>query len=153
MAPAAENLEVLVDEDGNKVPGALFDYLTTKEVRVRELVNNRPMDFWDKCWEENVTPWDVGSATPIIVHLVKEGVLPQGRALVPGCGSGYDVLALASPTRQVIGLDISEQALKRARELAKFSPDGEWTEFLNADFYTWTPVEPFDLIFDYTFFC
>lgn len=153
MAPLPSDSDLLVDEHGNKIQGALFAYLTKTEAKVRELVNNKPMEFWEKCWEENVTPWDVGGVTPIIAHLAKQGSLPQGRALVPGCGSGYDVLALATPTRHVVGLDISEKALARAKELAAASSKGEWVEYLNADFYTWDPIEPFDLIFDYTFFC
>jgi hypothetical protein len=42
---------------------------------------------WDRVWKEGVTPWDVGNVTPIIQDLVNKGKLPEGRALVPGCGS------------------------------------------------------------------
>ena len=42
---------------------------------------------WVKCWELGLTPWDLGQATPIIVHLHQSGALPKGRALVPGCGT------------------------------------------------------------------
>ncbi|KAG7027674.1 putative thiol methyltransferase 2 [Cucurbita argyrosperma subsp. argyrosperma] len=44
------------------------------------------------------------------------GDLPNGRALVPGCGSGYDVVQMASSERYVIGLDISNNAIQKARE-------------------------------------
>lgn len=122
--------------------------------RIRELVNDKPMDKWDKCWEERVTPWDLGQVTPIVSHLVQQqGLLPRGRVLVPGCGAGYDVLALASPNRYVIGVDISEKAVKQALELASSAPNAKYCEFVKADFFTWAPVETFDLIFDYTFFC
>ena len=43
-------------------------------------------DGWEKSWESDITPWDLGKPTPIIEHLVKSGTLPKGRALVPGCG-------------------------------------------------------------------
>lgn len=42
---------------------------------------------WEKCWEQGLTPWDLGQATPIVVHLHQSGALPKGRALVPGCGT------------------------------------------------------------------
>lgn len=123
------------------------------ESRMQELVNDKPMDEWDKCWEERVTPWDLGQVTPIVSHLVEQqGLIPQGRVLVPGCGAGYDVLALASPNRYVTGIDISEKALKRAQELASSAPNPKYCEFVKADFFTWSPVETFDLIFDYMFF-
>lgn len=143
--------EFEVGPNGQPIQGALFPHLTKKELRVREIVNQKSMDAWDKCWEEGIIPWDVGGVTPIIAHLAKRGVLPEGRALVPGCGAGYDVLALASPNRHVVGLDISEKALQRAKELAAVSPNGQHTEYMNEDFFTWTPPELFDLIFDYTF--
>ncbi|XP_071939710.1 probable thiol methyltransferase 2 isoform X1 [Coffea arabica] len=110
------------------------------------------VDGWQKCWEQGLTPWDLGQPTPILVHLHKTGALPKGRALVPGCGSGYDVVAIACPDRYVVGLDISEVALERAKVLSSLSSQ-EHFEFLKADFFTWRPTQLFDLIFDYTFFC
>lgn len=74
-------------------------------------------DGWEKSWEAAVTPWDLGKPTPIIEHLVKSGTLPKGRALVPGCGTGYDVVALASPERFVVGLDISSTAVEKAKQV------------------------------------
>lgn len=38
-------------------------------------------------WVEGRTLWDLGEATPIVVHLCETGSLPNGRALVPGCGT------------------------------------------------------------------
>ncbi|XP_057956887.1 thiocyanate methyltransferase 1-like isoform X8 [Malania oleifera] len=93
---------------------------------------------WEKCWEEGLTPWDLGCPTPIVTHLNQIGALPMGRVLVPGCGSGHDVVAMACPERFVVGLDISEKAINKAIE---------------EDFFAWHPTELYDLIFDYTFFC
>lgn len=108
---------------------------------------------WDKCWEQGLTPWDLGQPTPVIAHLHRQGALPKGRALVPGCGTGYDVVAIASPERHVTGLDISENAIKKAAELFSSIPEARYYSFLKVDFFTWHPTELFDLIFDYTFFC
>ncbi|GLJ05781.1 hypothetical protein SUGI_0025220 [Cryptomeria japonica] len=124
-----------------------------KQRKMQQLVNNQPMDAWDKCWVEGATPWDIGHATPVLLHLIEKGLLPCGRTLVPGCGSGYDVVALANNNRHVVGVDISETAIKRARELAVSAPNAENFEFLKEDFFTWAPTEQFDFIFDYTFFC
>ncbi|XP_043688978.1 thiocyanate methyltransferase 1-like [Telopea speciosissima] len=89
----------------------------------------------------------------MILHLLQNDVLPKGRVLVPGCGSGYDVVAIASPQRYVVGLDISDLALKRAKEISSSSANANYVSFLKEDFFSWQPTELFDLIFDYTFFC
>jgi len=87
--------------------------------RLRELFvgDAAAADGWEKSWEFGVTPWDLGKPTPVIEHLVRSGTLPNGRALVPGCGMGYDVVALACPERFVIGLDISDMAVKKAKQV------------------------------------
>ncbi|XP_002983430.2 thiocyanate methyltransferase 1 isoform X1 [Selaginella moellendorffii] len=121
---------------------------------LQRIVNGAPPAAWEKCWAERLTPWDLGGVTPLIQHLVSQDQLPQGRCLVPGCGSGYDVLALASPSRHVVGLDISETALERAKELAsKNTTTQKYVEFKAVDFFSYSEPKPFDLIFDYTFFC
>ncbi|KAL6839578.1 hypothetical protein ACP4OV_030517 [Aristida adscensionis] len=126
--------------DGSKDPAA------NPEVgRLRELFTGDAADGWEKSWEHGVTPWDLGKPTPIIEHLVRSGTLPKGRALVPGCGMGYDVVALASPERFVVGLDISGMAVEKAKQ--------NCFTFVADDFFKWVPSEHFDLIFDYTFFC
>ncbi|XAR54724.1 Methyl halide transferase [Bertholletia excelsa] len=108
---------------------------------------------WEKCWEEGLTPWDLRQPTPIMLHLHQTGALPTGRALIPGCGSGHDVAAIACPKRHVVGLDISDKAIKRAIELSSSSPNADCFTFIEEDFFSWRPTELFDLIVDYMFFC
>ncbi|KAK1294032.1 Thiocyanate methyltransferase 1 [Acorus calamus] len=87
----------------------------SKNVRkIQEVIHGG--DGWNKCWEQGLTPWDTGRPTPVLVDLLEKGGLPKGRALVPGCGTGYDVVAIAGPERFVVGLEISERAIKRAEE-------------------------------------
>ncbi|KAL5199884.1 hypothetical protein ABZP36_021087 [Zizania latifolia] len=121
--------------------------------RLRELVQRDSAVGWDKSWEAGITPWDLGKPTPIVEHLVKSGTLPKGRALVPGCGTGYDVVALASPDRFVVGLDVSSVAVEKAKQWSSSLPNADYFAFVADDFFKWKPSEQFDLIFDYTFFC
>ncbi|GAB2217959.1 hypothetical protein Droror1_Dr00001174 [Drosera rotundifolia] len=136
---------------GRAVYGDVVE-LTPEVEKMRGLVSCHPLGGWKMCWEEAVTPWDLGQPTPILLNLLQAGSIPTGRTLVPGCGSGYDVIALAGPDQYVIGLDISDIALSRARQLASKSPTGNYCTFLKEDFFDWNPKELFDLIFDYTFF-
>lgn len=111
---------------------------------------------WEDAWREGRTGWDAGGSPPALIELVDAGVLPVGRALVPGCGAGYDVLALASDreTREVIGLDLAETAAARFRALreARGVPEAR-ARVITADFFAYEPDAPFDLIWDYTFLC
>ncbi|KAG0606760.1 hypothetical protein M758_9G165100 [Ceratodon purpureus] len=122
--------------------------------RLREITGAQPMDTaWEQLWKEGITPWDAQGVTPAITTLLKQNKLREGKVLVPGCGSGYDVVAMASPTRRVTGLDISKTALEQAQLFAEKSPNAEFIEFQNADFFSFAPPSKFDLVFDYTFFC
>lgn len=94
------------------------------------------------------------------VQLDDAGRLPLGRALVPGCGRGYDVALLARPGRHVIGLEYSAAAAGVARDfVAGALPadrSGCWS-VVEGDFFdpAALPAEcsPFDLVYDYTFLC
>ncbi|KAL6909545.1 hypothetical protein ACP4OV_001826 [Aristida adscensionis] len=124
--------------------------------RLRELFGSPDASGgWRRCWEEGVTPWDLGEPTPAVVELARSGTLPGGGAtvLVPGCGTGYDVVALAGPGRFVVGVDISDVAIDKAKQLAAATAGENFFDFVAADFFTWETGEKFDLIFDYTFFC
>ena len=64
-------------------------------------------------WNDGINPgekFDVLVPLPELQKMVREGAIPNGRALVPGCGRGYDVTLLASPDRVAVGLDISAKA-------------------------------------------
>lgn len=109
---------------------------------------------WEKAWKEGRTPWDAGASPPILEELVRADELPRGRALVPGAGSGYDVLTLATPERRAIGLELSTVAIERFEALRQDAGvPAEHATVVQEDFFEWTPEEPFDLVWDYTFLC
>ncbi|KAH0449184.1 hypothetical protein IEQ34_022984 [Dendrobium chrysotoxum] len=150
---AAKSPVVRDDSAGEGNEPSMDPNLNPRVARVRQLMSSGSADGWEKCWEEGVTPWDLGQTTPIITDLIQTGEFPEGRILVPGCGTGYDVVAMASPVRFVVGLDISITALNKAKEWSSSLPNARYFTFLAEDFFTWTPSELFDAIFDYTFFC
>src|ERR1700750_525134 len=68
-------------------------------------------------------PLDKGApAPPLLEWLATRGAM-RGSVLVPGCGLGYDVraIAAASPEARVVGVDLAPSALDRARQ---FPPAG-----------------------------
>lgn len=108
---------------------------------------------WEEAWSNGSTGWDAGQGAPPLIELIENGRLPEGRAFVPGCGSGYDVFNLAEAGWTVQGLDIAPTAVERfcaLRDQRGISPDQ--ASITNGDFFEFE-AEPFDLIFDYTFLC
>lgn len=108
---------------------------------------------WEEHWRTAHTPWDVGAPSPTVVALADE--LPRGRALVPGCGRGWDAFALASPEREVVALDLAPSVrphFEQARAAMKVP--AEQVSLLVGDFFDDALVQgPFDLVWDYTFLC
>lgn len=79
------------------------------------------------------------------------------RLLVPGAGSGYDVLTLASAGRHTVGLDAAPSAAQRFAQMKSKLPTAGSTEFICRDFFS-LGNDPehrgkYALIWDYTFFC
>jgi SAM-dependent methyltransferase len=83
---------------------------------------------------------------------------PEGaRALVPGCGSGYDVFLLAQSGFFATGMDVAPSARKRFEQLrVAQSLNEQRSSLFTGDFFAATDAHlggKFDFIWDYTFYC
>jgi SAM-dependent methyltransferase len=130
---------------------------------------------WDDLWKEGFLPWDKGFPNPALVDLLTErqDLFPpppksgRRKALVPGCGKGYDVLLLSAFGYDAYGLEISSNALEAARRTEKEMDgkgDYEMREGVEKGRVTWLAGDffadaflkdvegegAFDLIYDYT---
>ena len=108
------------------------------------------MTDWNSRYETGDTPWDKGEAHPVLDDMLVHGAL-SGRMLVPGCGTGHDVRALARLGLEVTGLDLAPLAIARARAHA---PVGTET-YLLGDLFD-LPADlrgSFDGVFEHTCFC
>lgn len=114
---------------------------------IREAMN------WDERYQAKDTPWEKGApAPPLIEWLRKRGAL-EGEVLVPGCGYGHDVraIAAASPRSTVVGIDISATALKEA--LSYSSVGREVFQSANIFALPQSLQCRFDWVFEHTCFC
>jgi len=96
-------------------------------------------------WYFRRPPWDTGITPPELEALV--GVLPPGRALDIGCGSGTNLLRLLRAGWQVTGVDYALEAVRRAKkkiQRAGFDADVLYGDVTRIQF----PADCFDLIYD-----
>lgn len=68
---------------------------------------------WEAQYQKGETPWDKGAACPGLVDWLATAEV-RSPVLVPGCGVGYDVRALAASDAEVLGIDIAPSAISAA---------------------------------------
>lgn len=78
-------------------------------------------DWWDVRYLGGDTPWDTGIVPPEVMALVNSSRVPGGWALDLGCGSGVTSCFLAAQGFRVVGIDLSQVALRRASARSRAS--------------------------------
>jgi SAM-dependent methyltransferase len=73
---------------------------------------------WENRYLTHDTPWEKGAPSPGLVDFLAEHPV-TGRVLVPGCGFGHDVRALAVGGGEIIGLDLAPSAIAGAERYAR----------------------------------
>lgn len=109
---------------------------------------------WNHCYRTGDTPWDKGApAPPLLAWLEAPGHRFEGEVLVPGCGCGHDVRAIAATGQatRVVGLDIAPAALDVARCLPRAGNE----TYVEGDLFNPPPDfrARFDRVFEHTCFC
>lgn len=105
---------------------------------------------WNRRYAEGDTPWEKGAAHPALDALDEVAML-SGKVLVPGCGTGHDVRALAARGLEAVGIDLAPLAIAGAS--AHFPAGRE--SYVLADLFD-LPQEfegAFDAVFEHTCFC
>ena len=105
---------------------------------------------WESKYQASETPWDKGGPSPGLIDFLAENPV-AGRVLVPGCGFGHDVRALAAEGAEVIGIDIAPSAVEGA---AKVPPAGR-ERYEVADLFALPPHlrGSCDWVWEHTCFC
>ena len=93
------------------------------------------------------TPWDAGQPDFNLIEVVSKNPILSGKVLDIGCGTGDNSIWLAQNRFQVIGTDISDIAIEKAKE--KASKANVECDFILIDFPK-NKIEgaPFGFVFD-----
>jgi methyl halide transferase len=108
---------------------------------------------WQGHYESNDLGWDLGHVAPPFAKLWEEEKLPVGKALVPGCGRGHEVIFLAENGFEVTAIDFSKGAVTYLESaLDERSLSGR---VLHQDFFCLDNSHDgiYDLVLEQTFFC
>lgn len=109
-------------------------------------------DFWQERFATGTTPWNRGAPNPQLGQWIADGTLAPGNSvLVPGCGHGWEVAALARAGMKVIGIDFAANALNHCRQV--LASEGLSAQLVDADVLHWQPDTPVDAIFEQTCLC
>ena len=108
-------------------------------------------DFWNTRYLAGTTPWDLGripaNLEGFLKRRPKETIPAKTRVLVPGCGSGHEVKALAEAGYDVRAIDLAPAAVARARQNVgpRFAE-----RVIVGDFFTQDlgPAASFDLVYE-----
>jgi SAM-dependent methyltransferase len=107
---------------------------------------------WDERYQSKDTPWEKGAAAPPLLEWLRKRGPLNGEVLVPGCGYGHDVRAIAASSQSVVvGIDIADTALKEAQT----HPRAGQEIFQFADIFALSESlqNRFDWVFEHTCFC
>jgi len=112
-------------------------------------------EFWDARFREGFTPWDAGRVPAALEAFLAREPAPA-RVLVPGCGSGYEVAALAAAGHDVLAIDFSPAAVEAARRvlgpLGRLVVQGDFFAHEAGDFDAHR-LGAFDLVYERAFLC
>lgn len=122
----------------------------------RPAVNPDDNQWWEQLYQTRFTPWELNAAAPPFqTFLQSPYVLPPGKMIVPGCGTGNECLLFASYGFEVTGVDFAPSAVEStASKLNQAGLLGSKGFVLQRDFFGMHEYDGhFDYVLEHTCFC
>ena len=107
--------------------------------------------YWQARYDQGKTGWDRGEPGPMLARWLANGDLTPGKVLVPGCGKGHEVIALARAGFQVTAVDFADAAVQILRK--QLEQESLQAQVIQADLFRFSPAHPFDAIYEQTCLC
>jgi SAM-dependent methyltransferase len=108
----------------------------------------REPGFWDERFDRGFTPWDRGVAPQAFRRFVDEAARPLV-ALIPGCGTAYELAYLCERGWDATAIDFSPSAVAAARRAAPACAG----RVVLADFFSYQPPLQLQLVYERAFLC
>jgi SAM-dependent methyltransferase len=99
---------------------------------------------WEERYRSGDTPWDTGKPSSELQRVLAAENIRPCRAIELGCGTGTNAVWLAQQGFDVTAVDLSSQALSRARAAS----EGAKVNFVCADVLNLPDLGTFDFCFD-----
>ncbi|MFM7188097.1 MAG: methyltransferase domain-containing protein [Armatimonadota bacterium] len=107
---------------------------------------------WNQAYLDGNTPWDKGAPSPVVADLISE--IPQlANVVIPGCGTGNDVLAILEVKPKTITcIDLAPKAIAILGQRFDSFPN---VKPVLGDFMSFAAAHPSasDVIVEHTCFC
>ncbi len=119
-------------------------------------------EFWQDKFETGQTPWDRRKVNTQLTEWLNRLVISssppyqlQGPVVVPGCGSGYEVIELARRGFSVIGIDYAPAAIMRANQqlIHLTHEQRRRVQLVQADLLGWQPPSQVGAVYEQTCLC
>ena len=106
---------------------------------------------WQERYDTGKTGWDRGEPNPMLAHWLKTGVLQPCEILVPGCGRGHEVIALAEAGFNVTAIDFADAAAKSVIDELKLR--NLKATVVHSDIFAFGQSRRFDAVYEQTSLC
>jgi len=109
---------------------------------------------WETLYQQGDTGWDRGEASPALLQWLNDGILGQGdHVLIPGCGRGHEVLALAGRGYSVTGIDFAPSAITALNQCLNKAGTAVNSQGICVDLFAYEAGAKFDIIYEQTCLC
>jgi SAM-dependent methyltransferase len=105
--------------------------------------------YWENRYQEHHTPWDIGYASPPLMHYIDKLVHKNLRILIPGAGHAYEAIKLHQ--NGFTNVYVCDWAPSAFEILKTKAPDFPTSQLYVQDFFSLDLQV--DLILEQTFFC
>ena len=116
------------------------------------ILNVSSSNFWDKCYRDDDTGWDIGAPTPIFVDWCNK-LNTKKEICIPGCGNGHDLLYFANQGHKVTGIDFADSPIKKIK--SKLENKNLNANLVKCDIFELSKKfnSTFDYVIEYTCYC